>query len=84
MNLDYSFSPRLSLSSFIEYGNEFRNIGLQARVRWIWKPGKEVYFALNHAWQQDPLDRFEALRTNFRVTPSASEQVSGEQSGFPA
>jgi len=67
LNLDYAFSPRLAVANFIQYDNESRNIGLQSRVRWIWRPGTEMYFVINHAWQQNTLDRFEALRTNFRV-----------------
>ena len=36
-------------------------------MRWIWRPGDEMHVVFNHAWQENTLDRFEALRTNFRV-----------------
>lgn len=65
--LNYSFSPRLTLSNFVQYDNESGNIGLQSRLRWIWKPGNEMFAVFNHTWQENTLDRFEALRTNFRV-----------------
>jgi hypothetical protein len=65
--LDYAFTPYLSVSNFVQYDTQSRNIGLQSRARWIWTPGNEMYFVFNHAWQQDPLDRFETIRTNFRA-----------------
>ncbi|MCW5979705.1 MAG: carbohydrate binding family 9 domain-containing protein [Bryobacteraceae bacterium] len=67
LRINYAFSPRLTVSNFVQYDTESRNIGLQSRMRWIWRPGNEMYVVFNHAWQENTLDRFEALRTNFRV-----------------
>ena len=67
LKLNYAFSPFLTVSNFVQYDTDSRNIGLQSRVRWILKPGNEMYFVVNHAWQQTSLDRFESIQTNFRA-----------------
>ncbi len=68
--LDYSFSPSLTLANFVQYDTDTRNLGLQSRLRWIIRPGNELFFVINHAWQYQTLDRFEQMRailTNARV-----------------
>jgi len=67
VRFNYSFSPYITLSNFVQYDTDTQNIGLQSRLRWILKPGNEIYLVLNHSWQQNPLDRFEALRTDVRA-----------------
>ncbi|HSW51336.1 MAG TPA: sugar-binding protein [Bryobacteraceae bacterium] len=67
VRLNYFFSPRLALTNFVQYDTDSRNIGLQSRLRWIIRPGQEVYLVLNHEWQENPLDRFEASRTDLRA-----------------
>ena len=64
---DYSFSPLTTVSSFVQYDTESRNIGLQSRLRWIIKPGNEVFFVVNHGWQRDIFDRFESITTDVRA-----------------
>lgn len=65
--LDYSFTPFITLASFTQYDTESRNIGLQSRLRWILTPGNEFFLVLNHGWQENQFDRFEAAQTRFRV-----------------
>jgi len=65
--LDYSFTPFVALANFVQYDTESRNIGLQSRLRWILTPGTEFFVVLNHAWQENRFDRFEAAQTRFRV-----------------
>ncbi len=65
--LDYSFTPFITLANFVQYDTESRNIGLQSRLRWILTPGNDFFVVLNHAWQEDRFDRFEAAQTRFRV-----------------
>lgn len=68
--LDYAFNPSLSLSNFVQYDTDSRNLGLQSRLRWAIKPGNEIFLVVNHAWQYTTFDRFErleALLTNARV-----------------
>ncbi len=67
IRLNYFFSPRLSVTNFVQYDTDSRNVGLQSRLRWILQPGQEVYFVLNHEWQENPMDRFEARRTDARA-----------------
>ncbi|RPJ85896.1 MAG: hypothetical protein EHM18_08995 [Acidobacteria bacterium] len=65
--LDYSFTPFITLATFTQYDTESRNLGLQSRLRWILKPGNEFFLVLNHAWEENQFDRFEAAQTRFRV-----------------
>ena len=65
--LDYAFTPFISLANFVQYDTESQNIGLQSRLRWILTPGNEFFIVLNHAWQEDRFDRFEAAQTRFRM-----------------
>ena len=50
---DYSVSPYLSLFNLVQFDNESRNMGWQSRVRWILKPGNEVFLVFNQGWLQD-------------------------------
>jgi hypothetical protein len=65
--LDYSFTSFITLANYVQYDTESRNIGLQSRLRWILTPGTEFFVVLNHAWQENELDRFESAQTRFRV-----------------
>ncbi len=65
--IDYSFTPLITLSNFVQYDTDSQNIGLQSRLRWILQPGNEIYLVLNHSWQENTLDRFESLRTDVRA-----------------
>jgi hypothetical protein len=65
--LDYAFTSFISLANFVQYDTDSRNIGLQSRLRWILKPGNEFFVVLNHAWQENDLDRFESAQTRFRI-----------------
>jgi hypothetical protein len=65
--LDYSFTPFVTLATFMQYDTDSRNVGLQSRLRWILQPGNEFYVVINHNWQQDEFDRFESVQTRFRI-----------------
>ena len=64
---DYSFSPLMTLSNNIQYDTDSGNIGVQSRLRWIIKPGNEIFLVLNHSWQEGVLDRFVPLQTDIRA-----------------
>jgi hypothetical protein len=49
-NVNYSVSPRLSLSNLVQYDNRSRNMGWQSRVRWTLQPGNDLFFAFNQGW----------------------------------
>jgi len=65
--VEYSFTPFITLATFTQYDTDSRNIGLQSRLRWILKPGNELYVVINHNWQDNEFDRFESVLTRFRV-----------------
>jgi hypothetical protein len=65
--LDYCFTPFITLSSFVQYDTDSRNIGIQTRLRWILKPGNEFFIVLNHSWQENSMNRFESDQTRFRI-----------------
>ncbi len=64
---DYSFSPLMTLSNFVQYDTSSANVGVQSRLRWIIRPGNEVFLVLNHSWQENIMDRFEVLQTDVRA-----------------
>jgi hypothetical protein len=47
--VNVQFTPDLAWTNFIQYDNNSESVGLNSRVRWIVKPGSEVYFVLNQA-----------------------------------
>ncbi len=55
-DVNVQFSPWISLASIIQYDNESRNLGWQARFRWILNPGNDLYLVYNHNWLSDPVD----------------------------
>jgi hypothetical protein len=65
--LDYAFNPAITVSSFLQYDTDSRNLGVQSRLRWMVRPGNELFFVVNHAWQYTTLDRFEAIVSNVRA-----------------
>jgi hypothetical protein len=65
--LDSAFTPFISLSNFVQYDSESRNIGLQSRFRWIVAPGNELFVVVNHGWEENLLNRFESTQTRVRV-----------------
>jgi hypothetical protein len=58
LNLNFLFSPNLSLYNYAQYENQTEIIGLQSRFQWIIKPGKEIFLTFNSPLI-DPLERFQ-------------------------
>jgi len=54
--VNYAASPFLTFSNLIQYDNLSRNLGWQSRVRWIVRPGEDVFFVFNQGWIQDRTD----------------------------
>ncbi len=52
----YAFTPDLVLSSYTQYDNDSRDIGLNNRLRWTIAPGRDIYLVWNYSWER-PLDR---------------------------
>jgi len=66
IRLNLFFTPKISLTNFVQYDTDSQNIGLQSRLRWILRAGQEMYVVFNHQWQEDALDRFRTLTSDFR------------------
>jgi hypothetical protein len=52
--LGTQLSPWISLSNNLQYDNQSRALGWQARFRWILSPGNDVFFVYSHNWIDDP------------------------------
>ncbi len=70
LRANYSLSPYLTFFNLVEFDNDSRNLGWQSRVRWILKPGNEVFLVFNQGWQQE-----DARGLRFRTT---SRQLAGK------
>ncbi len=55
MQFNYSFSPFLSTSGLAQFDNLTRNLGWQSRLRWIQRPGNDVFLVFSQGWLQDAL-----------------------------
>lgn len=70
----YNASPDLQLNSFIQYDTDNKNLGVNARIHWIFHPQGDLFLVLNHN-THDLEDRWELvsqqillkLRYNFRM-----------------
>lgn len=51
---DYTTSPFLAFSNYIQFDDRSNNLGWQSRVRWTLEPGNDVFFVFNQGWLQEP------------------------------
>lgn len=71
---NYSVSPFLSFSNLVQFDNESRDLGWQSRVRWILRPGNDLFLVFSQGWLQDPRGGFHfspadtKLSTKFQYT----------------
>jgi hypothetical protein len=52
LQFDHAWSPNIVLTSFIQYDTESQNIGANTRLRWTFKPGKDLFVVWNRGWQR--------------------------------
>ncbi len=57
LNVNFLFSPNITLYNFAQYDNLSKSMGWQSRFRWIVKPGKEIILVWN-SLATDPFERF--------------------------
>jgi hypothetical protein len=50
LRFNYAFTPLLTLSNLAQFDNDSNNLGWQSRVRWILRPGREIFFVFNQGW----------------------------------
>jgi hypothetical protein len=48
----YAFSPDLIVSAFAQYDSESRDLGLNSRLRWTIRPGRDLFLVWNRNWQR--------------------------------
>lgn len=53
VRLNASFSPDLSLNTVAQYDNQSKQLGLNARLKWIVQPGNELFFVWNQNYEAD-------------------------------
>jgi hypothetical protein len=70
LRASYAFSPFLSISNLVQFDNESRHLGWQSRIRWIIRPGNDLFLVFNQGWLQDERGGF-----NFR---SAGTKLTGK------
>jgi uncharacterized protein DUF5916/cellulose/xylan binding protein with CBM9 domain len=67
LRADYSVSPLLTFFNLVQFDNESKNLGWQSRVRWILRPGNEVFVVFNQGWLQDERGGFHFRATDTRL-----------------
>jgi len=48
----YAFSPEKVLSFFAQYDSDSRMLGVNARYRWTFQPGRDLFVVWNHDWER--------------------------------
>lgn len=66
----WAVSPWSSFTSIIQYDNVSSILGLYARLRWIVKPGSDLYLVYTHNWLDEPgrfttLERTATTKVNY-------------------
>ena len=54
LNLGYSFTPNLTLSTLTQYNNISRNVSENAILQWIIQPNRIFYLVWNHGLTLNP------------------------------
>ena len=50
-NLSFAWNPNIVLTSFIQYDTESQNVGTNTRLRWTFKPGRDLFVVWNRGWR---------------------------------
>ena len=77
LGADWHPSPWISFTNQLQYDDQSELLGLFSRVRWIVKPGNDVYFVYTHNWQYEYLDPLDPDTRNLqRLSRGASIKVN--------
>lgn len=68
LNVNFLFSPSLTLNNYFQYDNDSKVIGWQSRFQWILKPGNEIILAWTSGFRK-PDNRYllEESAARFKV-----------------
>ena len=50
--------PEISLRNLLQYDNQSENLGFQSRLRWIVRPGSDLFVVVSGDWQRDEKESF--------------------------
>jgi len=48
--VSWAWNPNLILTSFIQYDTASQTVGANTRLRWTFKPGKDLFIVWNRGW----------------------------------
>ncbi len=68
LRADYSFTPFLTLYNLVQFDNGSRNLGWQSRLRWILKPGNDIFLVFSQGWAQDEQNDFRFRMTDRKLS----------------
>ncbi len=61
--VNFTFSPRMALGSFIQYNSRSDSLSSSVRFRWEYQPGSDLFVVYSEGREDLSLDRFLANRT---------------------
>jgi hypothetical protein len=74
---DWNPSPWVAITSQVQYDDQSDLVGLFARLRWIVKPGNDVYLVYSHNWLYEAVDMLDPdARSLNRLSRGASIKVN--------
>ena len=56
--VDFSASPNVAWSNQVQYDTDSRILGFQSRLRWILKPGNDIFLVFGRGWFHRPDGRY--------------------------
>jgi hypothetical protein len=51
--LNIAFTPDLVWNTIVQYDNVSRQLGVDSRLRWEWKPGNDVFLVFSQLWDYE-------------------------------
>lgn len=48
-----AFTPDLTWNTVVQYDNISKQVGLNSRIRWTWRPGDDLFLVVNQGWDYD-------------------------------
>jgi len=69
-------SPWVALTNQLQYDDQSQIVGLFARLRWIVKPGNDVFFVFTQNWRYDADDLLDPRRDFITLSRGASVKVN--------
>ncbi len=67
LRMDVAFNSRWSWSNLFQYDNTAEAVGVNSRLRFMPRAGRELLFVLNHGYSVDQLNRLTSTRNELNV-----------------